>query len=245
LCRYFLSGGSMLRIRRVDLKPRLALLPEVFAIGAPSFTRVAAGSLLAIVLNNSVTHYGTDTHLAILGVSNRVLLFSLLPLFGIVQGLQPIIGFNYGAQNMPRVKKAVRFGVGYATILALVWFVLLMGFPRLILSLFSTDPGMVRDGAGILRILIIALPLVGLQVVGASMFQAIGKAWPALVLSMSRQVLFLVPLILALPLFFGLAGIWLAFPIADLLSTAVTTTWTIAEIRSFSRHVHPQSTGAP
>jgi len=235
LCAYFLSGKSMLRIRRADLIPDLSLLPEVFSVGASSFTRVAAGSLLAIVLNNSIAHYGTDTHLAVMGVIHRVLMFFFMPLIGLVQGLQPIVGFNYGARNFARVKEAVAKAVAVATAIGTTAFLILMLFPRPVFRLFNPDAFLISEGAYFLRIAIILLPCVGFQIVGATLFQALGKPGPALFLSMSRQVLFLIPLILALPLLFGLTGIWIAFPVADSLATLVTAACLLWQMEHLGR----------
>jgi len=245
LCGYFFSGASTLRIRREDVTLDFSLLPEVVAIGASSFTRVAAGSLVAIVLNNSIAHYGADVHLAVFGVSNRVMMFTFLPLIGIVQGLQPIVGFNYGARNMDRVREAVRKAVTGAVLIATLGFVVLMLFPRPLFALFSTDAELIAEGVGILRIIILILPLVGCQIIGASLFQALGKAWPALFLSMLRQVLFLIPLILVLPLRFGLGGIWAAFPVADALAVLVTVGWVVFELRHLEARASQPRTDPP
>jgi len=244
LTRYFLSGTSMLKIRRGDLRPELAIAREVVPIGLSSFTRVAAQSLVAIVINNSINYYGTDLHLAILGIANRILIFFLLPLFGLIQGLQPILGFNYGAGNMARAKEAVWKAIAAATGLSLFAFLTLMLFTRLFIALFNNDPQLVSQGSTIIRIIVIWLPFVGFQVVGASLFQALGKVWPALFLSMSRQILFLIPLILLLPLAFGLTGIWAAIPVADALATCVTGLWVAFELRRFGRE-GPRGTQGP
>lgn len=235
LCGYFLSGRSVLRIRLEDLAPDWRNLPEVVSIGGSSFTRVVAGSLQAIVLNNSIAHYGSDTHLAVLGVMNRVMLFTLMPLFGLVHGLQPIVGFNYGARNMGRVKEALTKAGSWASVLCVVAFIVLMAAPRHVLLLFNRDPVLLDEGVPMLRIIVIFFPFVGFQIIGSSLFQAIGKAGPALFLSMSRQILFLIPLILTLPLAFRLTGIWIAFPVADALSTLVTALWVIREVRLLDR----------
>lgn len=237
---YFLSGNSLLKIHRKDLVPDLKLLPEIFSIGISSFTRTIAGSLLAIVLNNSIAYYGTDLHIAIYGVINRVLTFILMPLFGIVQGLQPIIGFNYGAKNMKRVKDALKLAIGVSTAMATFSFILLMTFTGPILRLFNNDPNLLQEGVPVLRIIIIFTPLIGFQIIGASLFQSIGKALPALILSMSRQILFLIPAILILPLYFKLSGIWYAFPLSDLLSIVVTAFWVIKEIRLLNQHAEKE-----
>lgn len=235
LTAYFMSGNSILKIRLADLAPDLKTLPEVIAVGAPSFARVVAGSLFAIVLNHSIIHYGTELHLAVMGIANRVLMFMFLPLIGLVQGLQPILGFNYGARNNARVKEALWKGVAVGTTMALSGFAVLMCFPRAILMLFNTDATLLGEGVTILRILATMMPVIGFQTVGASLFQAIGKAFPALFLSMSRQVFFLIPLMIALPFFMRLTGVWLAFPISDLLSTFVTAVWVRREIRLLDR----------
>lgn len=158
-----------------------------------------------------------------------------MPLFGLVQGLQPIVGFNYGARKTGRVREAVRAAVVFATTLATAGFLVLMIFPEPILGLFSKDPLLISEGKRIIRTLVILLPLVGVQIIGASLFQALGKAGPALFLSMSRQVLFLIPLILILPMSSGLPGIWVSFPLADSMSILVTATWVVLEMRKLSR----------
>lgn len=231
LCWYYLSGRSSLRIRFKDLVPDLSVLPEVLRVGSAAFTRVVAGSVLAMIINNSIKYYGTDLHFAVVGVINRVLMFMLLPLFGLVQGLQPIIGFNYGAGRLDRVKEAaIRAGL-LATAFSSASFAVLMCFPGLVFRLFTPDPALIAEGAYIMRLQVLLLPLVGFQVVGASLPQALGKALPAMMLSISRQVLFFIPLVLVLPVYFGLYGIWFSFPVADLLASLVTAWWLVSEFR--------------
>ncbi len=231
LTRYFLRGKSMLRIRRADLIPDFSLYPEMFGIGVSSFTRVAAGSVLAIVLNNSISHYGSDIHLAALGVINRVMLFFLMPMFGLIMGLQPIAGFNYGARNIPRVKEAIWAAAKFATLMSAFAFLMMMLFPRQMLMIFDKNPELISEGAFITRIVILVLPFVGFQIVGASVFQALGRAWPALFLSLTRQLVFLVPFLLLFPPIMGLTGLWVSFPVADSLSTIVTALWMMREMR--------------
>jgi len=235
LCAYFFRGKSMLRIGIRDLAPDIREIPAVFSIGSSSLARVAAGSLMAIVVNQSIAHYGSDVHLAILGVINRVLMFVALPMIGLVQGLQPIVGFNYGARNMSRVKQAVWKATEHATVMGLACFAVLTLLPAPILRLFSTDIRLIEEGVFVTRLMAMMFPMIGFQIVGASLFQALGRAWPALFLSMSRQILFLIPLVLTLPLWLRLPGIWWSFPLADALSTGVTGLWVFAEFRRLSR----------
>jgi Na+-driven multidrug efflux pump len=159
----------------------------------------------------------------------------MMPLFGLVQGLQPIVGFNYGARNMQRVKLVVRNAAAYATLHTFVAFVILMLCPRAVIALFSKDADLIEKGSHVIRVMVFCLPLVGFQVVGASMFQALGKAKPSLFLSMSRQLLFLVPLLLTLPVWFGLTGVWVSFPLADSLSCLVTAAWVTYQVRELNR----------
>jgi putative MATE family efflux protein len=239
LCFYFLSGRSMLHIRRGDLWPDFLLLAEIFIIGGSSFVRMVAGSMVAIVFNNSIRWYGEDLHLAILGVINRIMLFVAMPVFGLAQGFQPIVGFNYGARDAARVRAVTRAAALAATVICTAGFIGIMIFAKQMVAVFNPDPRMVREGAFILRIVVVSLPFVGFQVIGATFFQAAGRAVPALFLSMSRQILFLIPLLLGLPLLFGLNGLWFAPPIADSTSVVVTALWLVHAFR------HIEKTGIP
>lgn len=235
LCWYFLSGRSALRIKRADLRPNLKELPEIVTIGSATFFSMVVGSLMAIPVNALIVHYGSDVHLAIVGVANRCMMFFFLPIFGLTQGLQPIIGFNFGAGKLQRVTEAVRIASAYATILSALAFIILMFGTRPVLRVFSPDAALIAEGVPIVRILIICMPFVGFQMVGGSFFQALGRARPAFVLTLSRQVLVLLPLIFILPLFFGLNGLWSSFPMADFVSTVLTASWVTVAIRELTR----------
>ena len=239
ITRYFLTGRSHLRIRRKHIVPKFSSILEILRIGSPSFARVAAGSLMAIVLNNTVMHYGTEVHLAVIGVINRMLIFALMPLFGLVQGLQPAVGYNFGAGLHHRVTKAVKYSIGAATVLTTSFFIVFEFFPQFVLGVFSNDPLLILEGAPILRVIVAVMPLIGFQTIGAGVFQALGKAGTALVLSISRQILFLIPLTLLLPLAVrpALEGVWMAFPAADILASTVTGIFFYREIRRMRRTV--------
>lgn len=235
LMRHFARGRSTLCIRACNLRPRLEIATKALRIGSASFARVSAGSLMAIAVNNTIMDYGEDVHLAVLGVAQRLLIFLLMPMFGLVQGLQPVVGYNYGARLYARVRRAMKLSLGAGVCYMLLWLVVLEVFPHRALSLFSSDRELLRVGAPILRILVITFPLIPFQVVGASFFQALGKALPALVLSASRRALFIVPLALLLPSFMGLRGVWFSFPIADVLATVLTLSWFGHEARLMRR----------
>lgn len=219
---YLYSGKSSLKVKLHHLIPDLNIMKEIFTIGAAPFARQVAGSIVAIVINNSLKFYGGTLEISILGVINRITMFLYMPLFGIAQGLQPIVGFNYGAKKASRVNEVIILAIKVSTIAACLGFIVTQSFPDTIISIFNNDTALVENGSRVLRIVIAMIPFIGLQIVGATVFQAIGKAVPSLILSLSRQVLFFIPLALILPLFIGLNGIWLAFPIADFLSAGVT-----------------------
>lgn len=231
---FFFGGRSYLKFDCRHLIPGSRQSWEILKIGSPAFSRIVGGSLMALVVNNSIMHYGLPMHLAVLGVANRMMTFAMMPVFGLVQGLQPIIGYNYGARAYHRVKKALKYAVMAATALTGAYFLLFELLPGFMLSLFSSDAQLIREGTGILRIIVLMMPLVGFQVIGAGTFQALGKAGKALVLSTSRQVLFLIPLALILPLMVSpsLKGVWMAFPSADFLAASITGIFLIREMRN-------------
>jgi putative MATE family efflux protein len=231
ICWYFATGRSMLHITRRDLRPDFRDLPEVFKIGSATFFSMITGSLMAIPINSLIVHYGTDQHLAIVGIANRCMMFFFLPIFGLTQGLQPIIGFNYGAKKIARVKEAVRKASFYASIMSTGAFLTLMLATRPVFRVFTTDAALIDEGAPILRIIIICMPFIGFQMVAGSFFQAIGRARPAFVLTLSRQVIALLPLIFILTHFYGLTGLWASFPIADFVAVSVSTVWVVTAMR--------------
>jgi len=217
---YFYRGKSNFKIMPHHLKPNFEYLKEIFTVGFPTFMRQIAGSILAIVVNNSLGFYGGDLAISVYGVINRVLMFILMPMFGIVQGFQPIASFNYGAKNFKRVIEVLKVSIKFLIIYSTIGVIIIQLFPGIIIKMFNNDTELVNLGKVAIRIVTIMIPFVGIQILSASLFQAIGKAGPALIVSMSRQTLFLIPLVLLLPNFnnLGVIGIYAAFPIADVLA---------------------------
>jgi len=219
---FFCSGKSVLKFKLINLKFNIPILKEVFAIGASAFARQSAQSFLIIVLNNSLGLYGGDISIAVFGVVSKLIRFIIMPIFGIAQGLQPIAGFNYGAKQYGKAWKALKLALFSGVTISTLGSLLVISIPGTLMKIFTNDTLLINEGVHSLKIFILAFPLVGFQVVGATVFQAFGKAIPALFLSLSRQILFLIPLILILPGFFHLDGIWFAFPVSDVLATIVT-----------------------
>lgn len=232
---FYASGHAAVAPKLRHLRPAWKLMPETLALGMSPFVRQVGASLFVIFTNNALRMYGGDLSISAFGIIHKVLIFSLLPLVGISQGFQPIAGFNFGARNFERVRQALRKTFAVTTIFALGWFAVIQVFPGVVFAVFTNDPDLIAIGRTALRIVMIALPILPLQIAGAIFFQAIGKALPALVLATSRQIIFLIPLVLILPGFFGTTGVWAAFPTADALSVGITGAWLLAEMRRLRR----------
>jgi putative MATE family efflux protein len=228
---FYASGRSALPVRLAHIRLAWDLIPEVTAVGLATFVRQFGQSFFIIIVNNALRAFGDELAISAFGVINKLLIFALMPLVGVAQGFQPIAGYNYGARNMARVRSAVRIANGVAISLSLVYFSLVMLFPQVIFGIFTQDPELIAVGSRAMRIVLIAIPLLGMQIIGAVFFQAVGKAVPALVLSMSRQIILLIPLVLILPRFFGVTGVWASFPAADVIATTGTLLWLSYEMR--------------
>jgi putative MATE family efflux protein len=232
LVRYFASSYSTLKFRFASLMPDIRIIAEVAALGTAPFARNASMSIVIVFLNNILAFYGGDVPIAVYGIFNRLFTFASMPLIGLIQGMQPIIGFNYGAGNFGRVKETLGLSLRIASVIALLDFVLLYVLAAFLFSIFTTDEQLVQSGVEATRILVLAVPLLGIQFVGGGMYQALGRAFPALILSIVRQTVFLLPLLLYLPRILGLDGVWLSFPIADALAFAVTGYMLFREFRT-------------
>lgn len=244
LAYYFFSRKSAVVFHFKSLKLEFKYVKEIFTVGIPAFFRQAASAVMIVVLNNSLILYGGDIAVAVFGVIVRLIMFAFMPMFGISQGMQPIAGFNFGAEKYDRVKKALSISVFYSTILSVIAFLLLELFPGAVLSLFSKEDGgeLIKVGIPAMRIIVAAFPVVGYQIIGSALFQALGKPVPTLLLSLLRQVLLLIPLVIIMPLvmkFTGLLppilGIWLAFPLSDFSAAIITYFLLRVEIKDLDR----------
>lgn len=218
---FFLSGRSELKIRWDSLLPSAPLVREISGIGSVTLARQGTISLLTIVLNQSLFAYGSELAVAIFGVINRIVMFANFPILGITQGFLPIAGYNYGAQQWARVRETIRISIRAGTAIAVLLLIGIAVFAEPAVAIFTTDSELLRRTPRALVIVFIMLPLIPVQLIGAAYFQAIGKALPALLLTISKQGFFLIPLVLTLPLSYDLDGIWYAFPLSDILATVV------------------------
>jgi putative MATE family efflux protein len=229
---FFLKGNSAINFIFKYFKLDLVLIREIFAIGSITLARQGSISILIVVLNHSLYYYAGEFGITVYGIVNRVMMFALFPVIGIVQGFLPIAGFNYGAEKIDRVKLSINISIRYAMILASCILVVIFVFSDSVVTAFTTDSKLIEDSSFALIYVFMMSPLIAVQMVGAGYFQAIGKALPALLLTMTKQGFFLIPLVLILPKFYGVDGIWYSFPIADILSAAVTWVFLQKEIKT-------------
>jgi putative MATE family efflux protein len=233
LLYYYMSGKSPLKLELRNFTLKFDLIKEITMIGFGSFVMGASNSLMMLVLNNVLSIYGGDLPIAVFGVAGKLLMLILMPIIGISHGLQPIVGYNYGAEKYSRVNESVKKSLMITTLFGLAGFILLSAFPGTFFSMFSTDADLINSGASALRIMVLASPLIGLNVIATTFFQSLGRARPSFFLSMCRQILFLIPLVMLLPHYFDLSGVWMAFPISDFMAATISTFLIWKEYRHF------------
>ena len=241
---FFLSKHSELKIRPKHFTLQLGILKEIGSLGGVTLARQAVTSIIYLLMNNILFGLGGEALVAVYAIIGRMLMFALFPVFGVTQGFLPIAGFNFGAFKYDRVKESIYTAIKYAALVATLVFIILMSFPAEIADLFLSDKtdlpeaelltnAFVLEHAPLaMRLVFAATPIIALQLIGAAYFQAVGKAVPALLLTLTRQGFFFIPLILILPNFMGELGVWLSFPIADVLATLVTGWYLRKEIKT-------------
>jgi putative MATE family efflux protein len=233
--KFLMSSRNELHINWEHLQLNRDIVFEINSLGLVTLARQGAVSILSIVLNHSLFKYGGEIYISVYGIINRILMFVLFPVIGLAQGMLAIAGYNYGAKNFERVleviKKAILYGSGIA---AIIFLLILMGRESIV-HVFTNDVELLQLTPYAILVVFLVTPLIPIQLIGAAYFQAIGKVTPALLLTLTRQGLFLIPLVYLLPHFYGINGIWMAFPIADTLSAAVTLVALVMETRGLKR----------
>ena len=228
---FFLSTKSELVIKPNYFLLKLSIVKEIIQLGGVTIARQGTISVLMIVLNATLYTYGGENAIAVYGIINRVMMFALFPVLGVTQGFLPIAGYNYGAKNSERVKEVIKKAILYGSMVATLIFLGIITFPEAIASIFTSDTALIEETPKALLYVFLATPVITAQLIGSAYFQAAGKAIPALLLTLLKQGIFLIPLVYLLPKFFGLNGVWFSFPIADILATFVTLTFLRLEVR--------------
>ena len=230
---FFNSNYSELQPNISDFKLNAGISKEIAALGSVTLARQGVISLSVLLVNNLLFGLGGESAVAVYAIISRLLMFSLFPVLGITQGFIPIAGFNYGAKNKKRVEEVIRTALLYATGFATLIFLMINIFSNSIGSIFTSELSVLEKAPAAIRWVFVATPIVGVQLIGAAYYQAIGKALPALLLSLTRQGFFFIPLVYILPSFLGINGVWLAFPIAELLAAIVTGCFLAYELKKY------------
>lgn len=219
---FFLSKKSELKIIPKNFKLDFKIVREIVQLGGVSVVRQGAISVLMIVLNYSLFIYGGEISIAVFGVINRVMMFAYSPVMGVSQGFLPVAGFNIGARKNKRVKDTIKKSIYFGTILGTIIFIGVLVFREEVIWIFTNDSTLLEKTPNAMLIVFLATPIVTMQLIGSAYFQAAGKAMPALFLTLLKQGILLVPLAYILPKYYGVAGVWWSFPIADVFSTIIT-----------------------
>ncbi|MGM0509008.1 MAG: MATE family efflux transporter [Fusobacteriota bacterium] len=227
---YFKGQKSVVKYKLKYFKLNVRILKETCSIGVSSFARQSASSIIIVILNRSLAIYGGNMSIAVYGIIMKVVLFLIMPMFGLIQGMQAIAGYNYGAKLYDRVIEVVWLSIKISFIIGFVGTGFVQIFPEAIMGIFSDNRELILQGKNAMRIVVAVLPIVGVGITGSVLSQALGKAVPAFIFSLLRQVILFLPLMLILPrLGLGVTGIWLAFPIADLIATFIIGIYLLRE----------------
>lgn len=232
---YFLSGNSKLKIRSKNLKLNKVIVKGIVVVGFPTFVLQATSSIQQLILNRSLALYGGDLALAVIGIIMSITTFLIMPAMGISQGAQPIIGFNYGAKKFDRVKETLKLSIISSTAIVTIGFIISKIWPSQLISLFNSNPELIELGTHAMGIFFKFIPLVGLQMISSSYFQAVGKPNQSTLLALSRQIIIFIPLLVVLPRMWGLEGIWWSAPFSDLGAFVITGLWLWFEVKDLNK----------
>jgi len=229
---YFLSRNSTNKFKKKYFKFDFVVIREIISLGIPDSSLQFANSFLNILLNRNLYAYGGDIAVSAMGIVHSLMMFLLLPIIGLRQGLQPIISFNFGARKYERVIHAVKLGVIAATLMATFAYIITRIFPQQLIALFNRDGDLLAFGEEAVKSWFLLMPVIGFQVVASSFFQAIGKYKSAMFLTLTRQIIFLIPAILIFPRIWGIPGLLHAAPFADSLAFILTGIWFYFGVKS-------------
>jgi len=241
---FFVSGRSELKLIPDDLKLDFVLIKEITSIGSITLVRQSMFSILAIVLYSQLNKWGLTAYentlgqsggshaIAIYGLIRGFTLFVAFPIIGIMQGLMPIISYNYGAKNWQRVRHAVWLAIKWTTTISIILLTIITVFPQELIEIFTEDKDLLNHTPRVLQLIFLSLPVMGIGFIGGAFFQAIGKPIPALILTLARQGLFMIPLMYLLSNFIGLDGVWFSMPLGEILAGTWAGIWLYTRVRS-------------
>ncbi|MDY4705004.1 MAG: MATE family efflux transporter [Prevotella sp.] len=226
---------QLIHFSRGTYKLQSQIIKNIIAIGVSPFAMNVCSCIIVIFINNQLVSYGGDLAVGAYGISNKILFVFTMFVLGLNQGMQPIAGYNFGAQRFDRLMRVVKLTMLSATAVVTVGWCFAMFLPQLCVRLFTTDATLIGIAANALRISGCMFPIVGYQMVTTNFFQCIGKVKVSIFLSLSRQLIFLLPMLWLLPHFFQLNGVWFSMPTSDLLASVVTAWVMVRYMRMFKR----------
>lgn len=232
---YFLSRRSHHQIQLKNMQLKLPVATRITTLGLPNFLLQLGNSLLNVVLNMNLLAYGGDIAVSGMGIVNSVQTILLMPITGLVQGAQPIVSFNYGAKKFQRVKEAQKLAILTATTIVVIGWIMTRLMPELLVSLFNREPELIEFGSQALRAWFLFLPVIGFQIVASNFFQATGRTRSAIFLTLTRQIILLIPAILIFSRQWGMTGLLHAAPFADGVSALVTGIWYYVGIKQLTK----------
>ena len=220
--RHFSDKTKAFHFEKGIFKLDMRVAKDSLAIGMGPFLMNAAACLVTLFINQQLRDYSGDLGIGAYGICNRLIFMFIMICMGLNQGMQPIAGYNYGAKQYSRVKEVFWMTAKLGTLVTCICFIIGMFFPRVAVGIFTHDEALMDMASHGFRILVIGFPIVGFQMIGTNFFQCLGMVKKSVILSLSRQILFLLPLLYALPLWHGASGVWMSFPVSDVLSAALT-----------------------
>ncbi len=233
--KFFSNKNYFLHIKRSALRLRRKIVVDMLSIGSAPFFMNAAACLIVILINQALLRTGGDLAVGAYGIVNRIAFLFIMIVMGINQGMQPIAGYNFGARLYPRVTEVLKKSILFATVVMVSGFVFVQLFPRAVVAVFTTDKELVDLSVNGLRLTFIMYPIVGFQMVVSNFFQSIGMAGKAIFLSLSRQLIILLPCLLILPHLLGVNGVWVSFPISDFCAALIAAVMLWRQFETFKK----------
>lgn len=230
---HFLDKKTYIRFHRSTLKLRKRIVKQIFSIGMSPFIMNVCACCIVIFINYQLLSHGDDYSVGAFGIINRVQMLFVMIVMGIAQGMQPITGYNFGAGLVDRARRSVQLGIAAGCTMTTLGFVLAVFFPGMLVGMFTDSALLVEQASKALSISMLSFPVVGAQIIICQFFQSIGKAFIAIFLSLSRQLLFLLPGLALLPVWMGVDGVWTSMPVSDFLATVAAVVMFVYQIRKF------------
>lgn len=232
---HFMNKKSMLRIRVSNMRLNKKIVWAIISIGLSPFFIQTAASAVAFFINQQLRVYGGNVAIEAYTISNTLLMIIIMIMVGLTQGMQPIVGYNYGAKKFDRVKETLIYTIKVGVIIGSIGLLLVMFLPNIFVEPFNPSPELAKASVKAIRTITLMLPFVGFQLVVTNFFQCIGMAAKSIFLSLTRQFLFLIPSLFILPTFWGLNGVWYSMPTSDFLSTLLTGILFFLQLRQFKK----------